>query len=92
MANKIWNVEVGGQQHTVEADYSMWSGARWIEVDGVRVHEGGGIGEDLSKIAEMGSLSYQVPIANRQGVATFNLLRAEFDIDISLAMDGRVIA
>ena len=92
MANKIWNVALDGEEHTVEADYSMLSGGRWIEVDGERIIEEQGGLADPAKLFEMGSSSYQVTIGTHRGVVTFNLLRAGFDIDITLAVDGRPIA
>ena len=91
MANKIWNLELDGQSHTVEADYSMLSGARWVAVDGERVlEEGGGIANPAN-LFELGSSSYQVPIGGHRGVVTFNLLRAGFDIEFTLVVDGRQI-
>ena len=91
MANRIWNVESQGTSHTVEADYSMLSGARWIEVDGERVvEEKGGI-EDVGNLFEMGSSSYQITIGEQRGTVTFNLLRAGFDIEMSLAVAGKAI-
>lgn len=91
MANKIWNLELDGQPHSVEADFNMWSGARWVAVNGERVIEEGGIEENIGKLLELGSSSYQVPIGEHLGVVTFNLLRAGFDIEFALAVDGRQI-
>lgn len=92
MANRIWNVDLENEAHTVEADYSMLSGARWIEVDGRRVVEEKGGLEDVSKLFEMGSSSYQITVGEQRGTVTFNLLRAGFDIEMSLAVGGKEIA
>lgn len=91
MANRIWNVESEGASHTVEADYSILSGARWIEVDGERVvEEPGGI-ENPGNFVEMGASSYQITIGERRGTVTFNLLRTGFDIEMSLTVEGEAI-
>ena len=92
MANRIWNVEVDGEQHTVEADYSMISGARWVEVDGQRlVEESGGL-PNPGNLFEFGSSSYQVTVGDQRGTVMFNLLNGGFDIEMTLALGGKEIA
>ena len=92
MANRIWNVDAGNESHTIEADYNMLSGARWIEVDGQRVVEEAGGLEKPSNLFEFGSSSYQLTVGDQPATLMFNLLRADLDFEMTLAIGGKEVA
>ena len=92
MANRIWNVDLEGEQHTVEADYSMISGARWVEVDGQRVVEESGGLANPGNLFAFDSSSYQITVGDQRGTMLFNLLNGGFDIEMTLLLGGKEIA